>query len=69
MADTAHHAPQAQALLDAHVKSVEDLHQKLSNLPEFSSEKAQSALHASAKAYREATQTFHDDVLGSVSNI
>jgi hypothetical protein len=68
MTDTLHH-PESRQLLDEHLKTVEDLHQKLSKLPEFAGEKAQNTLHAAVNKYREATHAFHDDVLGVTTNL
>jgi hypothetical protein len=68
MTDTLHH-PEVRHLLDEHLKTVEDLHQKLSKLPQFASEKAQNTLHAAVKKYGEATHAFHDDVLGVTTNL
>jgi hypothetical protein len=53
----------ARHALDAHRKTIEDLHQKLAAMPGINKAKLQVAL----EKYRASMSQFHDDVLGCMN--
>ncbi len=52
----------AAAALDAHKRSIDDLHQKLMAMPGCDKERLAQAVGK----YKAASQAFHDDALGCV---
>jgi hypothetical protein len=52
----------ARTALDAHARSIDDLHNKLAALPGCDRPRLASAV----EKYKAAHQTFHDDALGCV---
>ncbi len=54
---------EAAQTLDAHARSIDALHQKLSATPGVDRDRLSKAV----EKYKAATQTFHDDALGCMN--
>jgi hypothetical protein len=68
--ETAHHTDHdVQNVLDGHSQSVHAMHQKLATMPQFSSHEAAGKLQNAIARHKQATQQFHDDVLGVTTNL